>query len=151
MFLQSQLSELKKHISHYDILNTKVSWVSVWRHIDHSLIVIRDVMKQVIDSDPNQYRWSCNIWRIIVLGIGIIPRGRAKAPDFTLPTNNISPESIASHLHEVQTLLPLFESLTDNHKYLDHPFFGKLTLKQSKRNLIIHTNHHLKIICDIIR
>ena len=151
MFLQSQLSELKTYIPQYDITNTKISGVSVWRHIDHSLIVIRDVMQQVIDSHPNDYKRSFNIGRIVVLWTGFIPRGRAKAPDFTIPKTEINTDTILWHLKEVEELLPVFESLTDNHKYLNHPFFGKLTLAQSKRNLLIHTNHHLKIIRDIVK
>jgi hypothetical protein len=85
MFLASQLSELKSYIAQYELINPKISAVSVGRHIDHSLIVIRDVMQQVINSDPSDYHRSFNLGRWIILTTGFIPRGRAKAPDFTIP------------------------------------------------------------------
>ena len=32
-----------------------------------------------------------------------------------------------------------------------HPYFGVLNLKMTKRFLEIHTNHHLKIIKEILQ
>jgi hypothetical protein len=151
MFLTSQLSELKSYIAQYELINLKVSAVSVGRHIDHSLIVIRDVMQQVIDSDPADYHRSFNLGRLVILTTGFIPRGRAKAPYFTLPSATLTPSDITSYFEQIEELLPTFEALTDNHKNFMHPFFEQLTLSQSKKNLIIHTDHHLKIIRDILK
>lgn len=151
MFLEQHLQELQQNIKYIDIVHNKVSQVSVGWHIDHSLIVIRDIMKQVIESNPDNYRWKFNLWRMVVLWLGFIPRWRAKAPDFTIPRNTITAVDILHHLHEIKELMPAFEALQDNHKFLDHPFFGKLTLSQSKKNLVVHTNHHLKIIRDILK
>jgi Protein of unknown function (DUF1569) len=108
-------------------------------------------MKKVIDSDSKNYRKSCNIGRIVVLNTGFIPRGRAKAPDFTIPKAIVTTNDIQKHIEEIIALIPIFDSLNDNNKYLDHPFFGMLNLAESKKNLIIHTQHHIKIIKDIIK
>jgi hypothetical protein len=67
MFLSSQLLELKQALAHFAEKKDRVSTVSVGWHIDHSLIVIRDVMQQVIQSDPKKYAWTFNIGRLIIL------------------------------------------------------------------------------------
>jgi hypothetical protein len=148
--LKQYIHQLEWYLDQSEKMNTKISQVSVGRHIDHSLIALKEIMIQVIHSDSNNYKRSFNIWRIFVLWIWIIPRGRAKAPDFTLPKKILNKKDIRTHLDEVNQLLPIFEALIDNRKHCNHPFFGMLTLKQSKRNCLVHTKHHLNIIRDII-
>jgi hypothetical protein len=53
-------------------------------------------------------------------------------------------------IKDTEKILPLFESWKYNSHYADHPFFGHLTFSQAKRNIIVHTHHHLKIINDIL-
>ena len=42
------------------------------------------------------------------------------------------------------------ENISKDH-YFEHPFFGKIKRKETIRFLEIHTNHHLKIIDDILK
>jgi hypothetical protein len=43
----------------------------------------------------------------------------------------------------------LFEKLPRN-KFFTHPVFGDVRLRQAGRVIVIHTDHHIKIINDIL-
>jgi hypothetical protein len=95
-----------------------------------------------------------NLWNII--------RGDAKArsefltqlygrPDAKLgQIFDKIPATVAEGLTETRNSLLELESISNNH-YFEHPFLGKLKKKAAIRFLEIHTNHHLKIIEDIIK
>jgi hypothetical protein len=38
----------------------------------------------------------------------------------------------------------------DSNQFFTHPVFGNLKLKQARRIVAIHTQHHIKIINEII-
>ena len=43
-----------------------------------------------------------------------------------------------------------FENL-DDHQYFTHPIFKNLNKKQTIKFLKLHTNHHIKIVNDILK
>lgn len=147
--LHAQLVQFERYIGHYDLCNNTISIQPIGRHIQHCFLVMKEIMEQVIASNPKEYTWSFNIGRIVVLWTWYIPRGRAKAPDFTLPKESITHISLQIYIKELHILLDNFITITDPHKRCQHPFFGKLDYQQSLRNMIIHNYHHLKIINDI--
>ena len=147
--LQTELSELEKAIEKSDKLAVKISSSNVAWHIDHSLKVINRVCNFLITSEPSDYKWKFNKWRLIIFLKGTIPRGKARAPKQVQPPENIEIVSLKSQLKEVQELLNIIKKLPSK-SYFNHHIFGKLHLKKTIRFLEIHTNHHIKIINDII-
>ncbi|MET2984420.1 DUF1569 domain-containing protein [Aureibaculum conchae] len=147
--LQQELSFLERAISNSDKIATKISASNVAWHIDHSLKVIHRVCNYLITSDPNEYKWKFNKWRFIIFLKGSIPRGRAKAPKKVRPPENIRIEDLKLELEKAEQLLKSIEKLPTKSNF-DHHIFGKLHLKKTIRFLEIHTNHHIKIIKDIL-
>ncbi len=132
-----------------DHIATKVSSSNVAWHLDHSLKVLKSVCDFLIESDPKDYKWKFNKWRVIIFIQGSIPRGKARAPKQVRPPENITIANLKLQLKEVRELLNTIEKLPEK-SYFDHHIFGKLHRKKTIRFLEIHTNHHIKIIKDIL-
>ncbi|MBT8308712.1 MAG: hypothetical protein KJO37_00005, partial [Bacteroidia bacterium] len=67
-----------------------------------------------------------------------------------LPNNDITTETLQSQLGEAKENLQSISSL-DPQATFKHSYFGVLDLKQSIRFVEVHTNHHIKIIKDILK
>jgi len=104
----------------------------------------------LLKSNPKEYQWKFNFIKILVLMRGKIPRGKVKAPEVVVPNKTIEEAILLTHITQTRNSLLELESISNNH-YFEHPFLGKLKKKDTIRFLEIHTNHHLKIIEDIIK
>lgn len=149
MFLEKELAETKRFINFSKRINTNISAKGVDWHIDHLLKVLISVSKTLQRSDPEKYKWKFNFIRMFVLTSKTIPRGRGKAPKTVVALDNIEIEDIYNQFKEVKGQLVKMDELSNNSNF-KHPYFGILNLRDSKKFLKIHTNHHLKIIKDII-
>lgn len=147
--LQKELLKLEKEIENSDKIAINVSSSNVAWHLDHSLKVIHRVCNFLIESDPSDYAWKFNKWRLLVFLKGDFPRGKARAPKQVLPPKIITINAIKTQLKEVQQLLIAVDK-SSKKSYFDHHIFGKLHNKKTVRFLEIHTNHHIKIIDDIL-
>ena len=147
--LANLLTLLEKNVSHYETLNQKVSEANVGWHIEHSLLTLNRITNFLISSNPNDYQWNFNFIRIVLMATKKIPRGKGKAPEVVLPKGNINQDSLLTHILLTRNKINELKTLP-NDKYFEHPFFGKMKLKQSMNFLEIHTKHHLVIIADII-
>lgn len=83
-----------------------------------------------------------------------MPRGRAQAPSFTVPPEDLSRSDLLkvftrSHAtyDASQELLP---AIPEAHGYLSHVYLGELNAPQWLRLARLHSEHHLRIIDDII-
>lgn len=148
-FLDDKLAEVESHIEQRDQLNPKVSQVDVAWHVDHILKVNNSVFEALADSDPSLYDQDFNFLRFLVLTTGNIPRGAGQAPESVRPPEEILTEDIYAQMDTVRANLVKLEEL-DADSYMDHPVFGILDKKQVKRFMKVHTEHHLKIIRDIL-
>ncbi len=148
-FLRSQLEELETNIEYQDRLDREISEVGVAWHLDHMLKVINRIYDNLESSNPEDYQRNINFTRMAVFISGSMPRGRGKAPKSVTPPENIKTEDILSQLLEARQKLSKIDSLHEKANF-EHPVFGQLNRKQSKRFIEIHTNHHLKIIKDIL-
>jgi hypothetical protein len=148
--INNLLDNLEAQIANYSKLNQAVSEGNVGWHIVHSCLVIDSVCGAVIKSDPTRFIKKFSFKAFLVLLINSFPRGKAKAPSFTVPSEELSPASI---LQSIQTSHKCIEALAKagKNQYFTHPIFGDLNAADTFKFLAVHTNHHLKIIKDILK
>ena len=148
--LNNLLNELEAQIANYSKLNQTISEGNVGWHIVHSCLVINSVCGAVLKSDPAKFIKKFSMKAFFVLLFNAIPRGKAKAPSFTMPSEELSTASI---LKSIQSSRASIEALAKagKNQYFTHPIFGDLNTGQTFKFLGVHTNHHLKIIKDILK
>jgi len=147
--LNTLLNQLETKIPFLETSNPKISRANVGWHIEHCLLTLNGVTKNLLQSNPKDYKWTFNFIRTIVMFRKKIPRGRAKAPKLVLPEGNLTPESLQTHISLTRNKVKERLLLSKDH-YFKHPYFGNLKLEQTIEFLEVHTQHHLKIIEDII-
>ena len=101
-------------------------------------------------SEPKLYKYKFNISRFFVFLSKTIPRGKAKAPKVVIPVEEITIETLQESLKNTYQAIAYLKDCQE-HQYFMHPFFGQLNKKQTIKLLAIHTQHHLKIIRDILK
>jgi D-serine dehydratase len=144
------MPELANYITDYNQSNHAVSEASVGWHMEHSLLVIKQITATVAQSEPKLYKSKFNLSRFVVFLTKTIPRGKAKAPKVVIPSDNITVESLQESLKNTYQAITYLKECEEN-QYFMHPFFGQLNKKQTIKFLAIHTEHHLKIIRDILK
>ncbi len=148
-FLDGQLLEVAHYFSQREIKNEAVSQANVAWHLDHTLKVINNITENLRASNPEEYRSKFNVQRIVVHTSGVIPRGVAQSPQSVRPPDTILLDSLQLQLAMARQNLSTISSL-DKNAFFAHPVFDHLDRDQTRRFLEIHTNHHLKIIKDIL-
>lgn len=149
-FLTTEISKIEKYIDSHKVEREEVSKASVGWHLDHILLVVNSIYGQLEKSDPELYESKFNFTRKLVFTMNSIPRGRGESPNRVRPKDNISKEEILNHLGMVRKAKDKFDSLPEQ-SYFAHPYFGMLDRKDAKKFVKIHTNHHLKIVKDILK
>lgn len=148
--LEKELKFIEDSIQFKERKNLKVSKATVGWHLDHSLKVLNSVLLAIKNSDPNLYIKKFNSLRFITFTFNKFPRGKAKSPKRVLPPEVIESTAIEKQLKEVKENLKFMNDLEKNH-FFEHPFFNHLNKKQTIKFLGMHTNHHIKIIKDILK
>lgn len=148
--LNLAIEKLESHLENYKVSNNYVSKTNVAWHLDHSLKVINSVIKTLQSSDPSTYKANFSILGRVFFTLGFFPRGKAKAPKYVTPPETIVKEDIISQLDLAKSNVKIIDNL-DKNAYFKHPIFGNVNTTKVHRFLILHTNHHLKIIDDIVR
>ncbi|ANQ52434.1 DUF1569 domain-containing protein [Flammeovirga sp. MY04] len=127
-----------------------VSKAGVDWHVYHSILSMNLICEALINSNPEQYQSVFNIkWWIIKL-IKKMPRGKARAPKYVNNFGNVDLSIVEMELDKGYQLIEQIDTLSENH-YFRHFVFGELNVKEAKKMMIIHTNHHIKIIQDILK
>jgi len=150
VFLKVEIAALEQMIEHSEISSTQISVKGIDWHIDHSLKAIIQVSKALQRSDPSVFQFKYNLLRSVIFISGKIPRGKGKAPKSVLPPDIILKEDLFLQIKVVNKLLQEMKDLPPDSNF-KHPYFGVLNLKMSLRFLDIHTNHHLKIMNEILK
>lgn len=148
--INNLLNHLEAQITNYSILNQAISEGNVGWHIVHSCLVIDSVCAAVCKSDATKFIKKFSFKAFLVLLVNSFPRGKAKAPSFTIPSQALNTSSI---LQSIQTSRKSLEALSiaGKNQYFTHPIFGDLNTADTFKFLAVHTNHHLKIIKDIVK
>lgn len=147
--LKILIKELGEHIPEQALINPHVSKGSVGWHIAHSLLTINQIIGALELSNPEEYKRTIDVRRSLVLFFGIIPRGKIKAPNRVQPQMAIDETLLAQNIRETERNLALLDRLGSGN-FFHHPFLGDFRLKPAIRFMQVHTNHHLKIIKDIV-
>jgi len=148
--LNSLLDKLEAKIENYLKFNQAISEGNVGWHIVHSCLVIDSVCAAVCKSDPSKFIKKFSFKAFVVLLVNSFPRGKAKAPSFTVPSEDLSPASISKSIQASHKSIETLAKAGKN-QYFTHPIFGDLNTDQTFKFLAVHTNHHLKIIKDILK
>ncbi len=146
--LHQILSQFETTISSHEKTNPSVSNTTIGWQIEHSLKTIYQIVKVLKQSNPELYKWKFNKNRLLISTLNFIPRGKAKAPKVVLPDDIITLDTLQKNLIKVKEILQDWETI-DRKSFFNHPYFGDLNKKQTEWFLVLHTNHHLKIIKDI--
>lgn len=141
--LESKIPELEK-------LAPSVSASSVGWHIQHTLLASFSIIKAIENSNPKNYQWKFNLKKVFVFTLNKIPRGKGKAPKFTLPVEAISADKLKDDIQLLKEKIKVLSTLQPK-QFFEHPYFGNLNLKNTIKMLQLHTQHHINIINDIIR
>lgn len=147
--LDQLLKELENNLPMMQRQNPAVSEASVGWHIEHTILAAIKMINAVAHSDPEKYRGRFNWRRSLVFATGRIPRGKAKAPQAVIPTSQMDATAITAQMATLRDKLHHMSMLKPKH-FFEHPFFGPLHVKHTLRAIQIHTQHHLKIIQEII-
>lgn len=148
-FLDDELDRIQKYFEQRHSHNPKVSQANVAWHLDHSLKTINRISERLMASNPKDYHSKFNVQRIVVHTTGRIPRGVAQSPQSVRPPSEVQLDSLRLQLAAARKNLREISQL-EAHAFFAHPVFDHLDRDQSRRFLDIHTNHHLKIIEDIL-
>ena len=144
------LNSLEAHIANHSVSNPKISDADIAWHIDHSLKVINNVIIALQNSDPNSYENNFSFLGKLFFKLGFFPRGKAKAPKHVKPPEVILKKDLISQIQLAKTNVETIVNL-DKNAYFRHPLFGNINTTRVYRFLVLHTNHHLKIINDIMK
>jgi hypothetical protein len=148
--LHTLINELETKIEHSEKLNTAISKAPVGWHVQHSLIVVSQIINAIEKSNPAEYQYKFSMRKFIVYTLNKIPRGKAKAPEVALPKEKMNADEMKKSFELLKTRLAVLDTLQPNN-YFRHPYFGNLNLKATIKMLKLHTKHHLNIINDILK
>ncbi len=146
--LAIQLREMQDLSERWEEKNLAISAESVGWHLLHNLYIINGVVAQLAASNPSEYVPKHTFFKYYLFVFKKIPRGKIRAPKVVVP-QNISKEKLDLELDKAS--LSVLNLLNQSPKqYFTHPFLGDLRTKMTARFLWIHTEHHLKIVREIL-
>ena len=148
--IYQQLDEMMQLVPYAPQRNPKISGVNAGWHIAHSMITIQKIYDSIIKTDPANYKSKHTLGRLIVLGCNYIPRGKVTSPKEVVPEHEYSLEELKQRIAQSRERLQQWDKVGAQ-QYFMHPVLGCLNKKPSLRFFYVHTNHHLKIIRDILR
>lgn len=147
--VEKLIQALELYIPETDKINTNVSSVNIGWHIEHSLLVITSIVQTILHSDESKYKWKWNTKKAFVFLTGSFPRGKANAPDIVIPKTNATKDELITQIQAATNSINLLKTAGAN-QYFMHPVFGMTNRDATFPFLAIHTNHHLKIIKEIL-
>ena len=143
------IDELENKIIFHSRTKPAVSKAIVGWHIEHSLLVIGKTIKALENSDPQDYKWTFNLSRFYIYTINKIPRGKGRTPEVVQPQGEILKDSLKVNVELARAKVKNFINLHPKQNF-QHPIFGRLDVRSTKKFLRLHTKHHLDIIGDIL-
>ncbi|GAA4973728.1 DinB family protein [Algibacter aquimarinus] len=147
--LKVKLNEVTSYIAVRDTINIEVSEASVAWHMDHIYLMVNQIYKALKYSDESNYKAESNKTRDYVFTSNTLPRGKVSAPESVRPAENVTITTLRMHYDEALAKVEKLPLLAEN-KHFNHPILGTMNRDETIKFLVIHTEHHLKIIRDIL-
>ncbi|WP_194852008.1 hypothetical protein [Nonlabens antarcticus] len=149
--LQEEFNELESYLKLGNITNLEVSKEGIYWHVDHSYRILEGVPEMLRLSKKEDYKPKTSIIKWVIMTFKWIPRGKGVSPKNVVPDeNHLSIEEIKSRGEEAYARVNSIHELPE-WAHFRHPLFGSLKRDETVKFLGIHTNHHLKIMRDIIK
>lgn len=129
---------------------------SAWspaEHLDHSLRVWTSIVKRITTPNLDPLPHGMKFLGRIVLAFGWIPRGVGKAPEKMVGGRATGPEllTIVDRAQDAVRALSQDEVAKQFAPIVPHPVFGGLNASEALRFVVVHNEHHLKIVRDILK
>jgi len=148
--LKVKLNEVASYIALRDTINLEVSEASVAWHMDHIYLMVNQLHKALKYSVESNYKAKSNTTRDFVFTNNMLPRGKVTAPESVRPQENITIKTLQMHYDEALATVEKLPTLAEK-KHFNHPILGTMNRDETINFLTIHTEHHLKIIRDILK
>jgi hypothetical protein len=149
--LQKEFDQLEHYFKQGDILNLAVSKKGIYWHVDHSYRILEGVPEILRASEKEDFKPKSNLMKWVIMTFKWIPRGKGKSPKNVLPDEaHLSKEEIAIRADHAYHLINTIPEMPE-WSHFRHPLFGSLNRDETIKFLKIHTNHHLKIMKDIVK
>ena len=148
-FMSDRMDEIERYFSYRSMANDRISKVDVAWQLDHILKAIINITNTLEESDPQDYYFNINPARTFVFNIGDFPRGVAQAPASVMPPEIITDEALADQLKLARNKMEIIQGLPEKSSF-NHSEFGLLDRNEAARLIEVHTDHHLKIVRDIL-
>ena len=148
--LKVKLDEVASYVAVRDSKNPEVSEAAVAWHIDHIFLVVNQIYKTVEQSEESNYKSEFNIKRAYVFTFNTLPRGKFTAPKSVRPKENVGSDTIQMHYDQALTTVEKLSNIPKK-RHITHPILGTMNRDKTIKYLTIHTEHHLKIIRDILK
>ena len=148
--LMKQFREVEKACERISASAPTVSHWTVGQQIDHICLVTAKIITSMENHPSDKPGNKFSLLRLIVMGTGRIPRGKAKAPEHVVPQESPDKAHIDAVVAAARNCLERLDGIPET-AWFKHVYFGFLNKKQGMRFLYIHTGHHLRIIKDILR
>lgn len=148
--IEIQLQKIESLLSKIDVTNEKVSKASVGWHLEHLLLILNSSLKGLTMTNPKDYNPKFSLKKFVFLNFGMIPRGKIRAPKQFIPLEVPTQENILKLINLAKERLEATRNLPEK-SFITHPFLGDFDKKTTLRFLWLHSNHHLKIVDDILK
>jgi DinB family protein len=134
----------------------RVSAWSVVEHLQHTALVAASIATAVRSLLKGRGEEGEEVKPVAaeILGAGSIPRGEGQAPDTLRPEDDVSIETVRAAVRKARArwegLLPRGEEIDECPRKLPHHHLGPLTAAHWVRFAAVHSDHHLRIVGDIL-
>lgn len=149
-FLKNEMQRILDYTLQKDCIAAGISSVTVGWHLDHILLTINQIYNVLEKSNPKDFVENPNLGKSMLFASGKMPRGKIKTSESLNPTEVVTLQRINRDYETAIGNILRFDSLHQK-AHLNHFSLGALKRENAKRFLVIHTNHHLNIISDIVK
>ncbi|MGK2855831.1 MAG: DinB family protein [Thermoanaerobaculia bacterium] len=134
------------------VLGRRVESISGWstsEQLDHALKVKASILARI--ATPVRVEKPLQFIAKVIMFFGWIPRGKGRSPELLVGVPATREQLRTALLGVREQLGNLSQEQASNREpMVPHPLFGGLNAPQALRFAEVHTNHHLKIVREIL-